>query len=160
MRSTSIPAVVISRCLGWSGTLAGALLLGAAGRGNAQTAPALSPIARLESAYLELRDLRDQLGVTRSQGASVSPRGIPIDSLVAGAERARERVLVLLKRVPGSGLSTKDSAALGHLRRQVTQLGRATDANEEAAAGPADCRESDPDRPEGRAVGPTPRCTC
>jgi len=144
MRSTSISAVVLSRCVGWSGTLAGALLLGPAGRADAQTSRALSPIARLESAYLDLRDLRDQLGVTRSQGASVSPRGIPIDSLVAGAERARERVLVLLKRVPGRGLSTKDSAALGYLRRQVIALGRAADANEEAAAGPGDCREADP----------------
>ena len=105
---------------------------------------ARSPIARLESAYLEFRDLRDQLGVTRSQGATVSPRGIPLDSLVARAERARDRVLGLLTGVPGSGLSVADSAALSHLRRQVIRLGRATEANEEAVARPVACLEAYP----------------
>lgn len=102
-------------------------------------------MARLESAYLELRDLRDQLGVTRSRGATVSPRGVPLDSLVAKAESARTRVLTLLDDAPGMGRrSAGDSAALGYMRRQVIRLGPATEANEEAAARPVECQETFP----------------
>lgn len=124
------------------GNVLAAILLGAGGAAAGQSAPAPSPLAALESAYLELRDLRDQLGVTRSQGASVSPRGIPLDSLVARAERARARVLGFLEDAPGKRrLSSADSAAREHLRRQVIALGPADQVNEEAAATPVDCRE-------------------
>ncbi len=124
--------------------LAAGLLFGAGRMVAAQAAPTVSPMVRLESAYLELRDLRDQLSVTRSQGAVISPRGIPLDSLVTRAERARDRVLVLVDRASGPGLSVGDSAALGHLRRQLVGLGRATGARELAASGPVDCQEPYP----------------
>ncbi|HEU5217622.1 MAG TPA: hypothetical protein VFU23_03135, partial [Gemmatimonadales bacterium] len=123
-------------------SLTSALLMGCAATARAQTP--VAPMARLEAAYLDFRDLRDQLGVTRSQGALVSPRGIPLDSLVSRAERARARVLVLAKGMPKSGLAPADSMALGHLRREVARLGSATTANEEAASTPVDCAERSP----------------
>jgi hypothetical protein len=132
MPSASIPATIV------------ALLLGSVGPAPAQVAGATSPVARLEAAYLELRDLRDQLGVTRSQGATVSPRGVPLDSLVARSDRAARRVRALAERITPLGLSPGDSAALGHLRRQLEGLGPATEAGELAATGPIDCGEPYP----------------
>ncbi len=144
MPSSSIPARITRPFASRAGPLTAALLLGTLARAAGQAAPLGSVVARVESAYLELRDLRDQLGVTRSLGATVSPRGVPTDSLIAGAERARERVLALLERLAGKGLPPGDSAALAHLRREVIFLGRATEANEEAAARPVECREAYP----------------
>lgn len=143
MPSKSIRTIAFRRFIACA-ALPARLLLGGASGAAAQGHPPRQPLVRVESAYLELRDLRDQLGVTRSLGAAVSPRGIPIDSLVVRADRARDGVLALLREFPGTGLAPGDSAALMHLRRQVAILGRATEANEEAAAPPGDCREAFP----------------
>jgi hypothetical protein len=122
-----------------AGTLT-AIVLVMGRRLAAQAAPAASPMGRLESAYLDLRDLRDQLGVTRSQGARVSPRGIPVDSLVARSDRARAAATALLAQVPFRGLSPGDSAALVSLRREIASMGPAAQSNPEAAARPVDCQ--------------------
>jgi hypothetical protein len=147
MPTTSLQAAPFgrpARRFSCTGPLAVALLVGSASRAAAQSAARPSPIARLESAYLDLRDLRDQLGVTRSQGATISPRGISVDSLIARADRARERVLTMLAEPPAAALSPADSAALIHLRREVGFLGRASQVNEEAAARPVDCHGPPP----------------
>ena len=115
------------------------------GAGEPAAAQAPPPLGKLEAAYLQLRDLRDQLGVTRSQGATISPRGIRLDSLAARSDRARERVLRLLESLPARGrLSPADSAERDYLRRQVRMMGPATEDNEEAADRPVDCRAGFP----------------
>lgn len=105
--------------------------------GRAQTATPPTPLARLERAWLEFRDLRDQLGVVRNLGATVSPRGIPADTLVARIAGASARVRELAAAAPLAGLAPADSAAFALLRDQLAA------AEAEAAARPAPSNSSD-----------------
>lgn len=110
----------------------------------AQTAGATAPLARLESAWLELRDLKDQLGVTRNLGATRSPRGIPIDSLVVRVERSLARVQ---RRSVAAGrvrLGRGDSAALALIRSELESFGQGSEEADDPALEPGDCRDPIP----------------
>ena len=104
------------------------------------------PLARLERAWLELRDLRDQLGVVRNLGATVSPRGIPLDTLVARIAGASARVRQLTDELQQAAprLSESDSAAFALLSEQLAAA-LAGDASRPApSTGPLDCRDPFP----------------
>jgi hypothetical protein len=103
-------------------------------------APAAGPLARLEAAWLELRTLHDQLGVTRNLGDSVSPRGVPVDILAARTRAAAARVRALAERVTRRGLSAADSGALGFLESELEALSGDLTSRRAAAPEP-DCRD-------------------
>lgn len=118
------------------------MLLGllAAQSSVAQSSGTGNPLARVERAWLELRSLDDQMRLTRNLGATVSPRGVPLDSLRAELRRQRDLVRGLLAKVPRRGLDSSDAAAARFLSRELLQAGTES-APEEATPDPTDCGE-------------------
>jgi imidazolonepropionase-like amidohydrolase len=110
----------------------------------AQTAGAATPLAQLETAWLELRNLKDQLGITRNLGATRSPRGVPIDSLVARVERSMVRVARLTVAASRAGLRPDDSAAVALILRELDSFAEGSAAGDEPAVDPGDCRDPFP----------------
>ena len=112
--------------------------------GEAQLQP--NPLAELERAWLEYRDLRDQLGVTRNLGARVSPRGVPADSLEAWTARALGGVRWLAGRVPAQTLGVEDARAFEFLQAELGRLAAAEQARPEPEQEPSDCHDPFPPR--------------
>lgn len=110
----------------------------------AQPARPAAPLARLERAWLELRNLDDQLRTTRSLGATVSPRGVPVDSLAARVARASAAVSALAAQVPRDQLDSAEARAYASLGGQLAGLHAETTDSPAAAADPADCAEPFP----------------
>lgn len=106
--------------------------------------PSRTPLARVERAWLELRTTDDQIRMTRDLGATVSPRGVPLDSLRNLWLRQRAQVQTLAGQVPPKGLSPSDAGALRFLRAQLAHLSNTTP--EEATADPPDCADPFPER--------------
>ncbi len=121
--------------------VAALLTLAAAAPARAQPPRGGPPLARLEAAWLELRDLRDQLGTVRNLGATVSPRGIRLDSLVARVERSRARVQRLAVAAEQTRLNPADSAALSAIRSGLELISPESDPGDVAVQEPEDCRE-------------------
>src|SRR5258706_7129082 len=120
--------------------------------GQAQSPRPVAPLARLEQAWLELRTLDDQLRTTRSLGAANSPRGMPLDSLVAGVGRASSRVHALAAQVDRVRLDSADARAFAVLTGQLASL-RAESAAAPARAGePSDCALPFPERLRGATL--------
>jgi hypothetical protein len=136
--------------LSWRSVLGAALLL-------ASTAPAAAQergkppaaLARLEAEWLTFRTLRDQLGVTRNLGDTVSPRGIPVDTLAERVRVAAARVRALAAMVAPGRLSGADSAAFRLLRSELESLSADLTSREAAAADAPDCAEPLPARLRG-----------
>ena len=122
--------------------IAWALLL-SSGPVGAQ-APA-GPLASLERAWLELRTLHDQLRLTRSLGAAVSPRGVPADSLLARIGRQSTVVHALATRVPPGELGHADARALAFLSQELAVLDAEAAVGPVPAADPTDCAEALPE---------------
>jgi hypothetical protein len=123
------------------------MLLGlfAARSSVAQSRETGGPLARVEHAWLQLRTLDDQLRLTRNLGATVSPRGVPLDSLRAELRRQRDVVRGLLVKLPRSGLDSSDAAAARFLSQELLQAGTES-APEEATSEPTDCADPFPER--------------
>jgi len=73
------------------------------------------PLAELERSWLSLRTLQDQVRITRDLGATISPRGVALDSLVARSAAARAEVRSLAARVQVDRLSPADQRAFALL---------------------------------------------
>jgi hypothetical protein len=125
----------------WSALIA--LRVGAA-PAVAQPARPAAPLARLEPAWLELRNLDDQLRTTRSLGATVSPRGVPVDSLAARVARASAAVQALAAQVRRDQLDSAEARAYASLGEQLAGLHAETTDSPAAAADPPDCAEPFP----------------
>jgi len=145
----------------WLGAIASAISLNTVVTAQAPASRASSVLVRLDTAWLELLDLRDQVSTTQSLGAKVSPRGIPLDSLVARLQRSLVRVRQLTGAVDRTRLTPDDSAALAAVvtgTEVVSQSG----APEGAATAPEDCREPFPaamrDHPLARLTDRTFTC--
>jgi len=80
-----------------------------------------SPLAGIEHAWLSLRTLHDQLGITRDLGAGVSPRGIPRDSLLARLRRDSRLMAELIARAP-QGLDSADRRALARMESALATI--------------------------------------
>jgi hypothetical protein len=102
-------------------------------------------LGRLEAEWLTLRTLHDQLGVTRSLGDTISPRGVPASILTSRVHAALARVRGLSARVPLHRLSPADSAAFGFLTGELTTLERELTPRQAASPAPTDCREPFPE---------------
>ncbi len=105
--------------------------------GMARAQDTTSALAHVEQAWLEFRDLRDQLGITRNLGATVSPRGVPAESLVARSGRLAGQIREMIARVQPSALGAADSRAFEFLQAELRRLS-----------------EEDPDRPRPEATPP------
>ena len=123
-----------------------ALLAACAGRAPSPAAapPAASTapsVARAESVYADLRDVRDRLGVTTAAGRATSPEGVPLATLVARSNELRRALLTRLATIDSAPLAREDRRALATMRRALDG-GLGELSNAVAAAGdaaPPDC---------------------
>ena len=117
--------------------------------GSPGEAPATRDAERL---YQQVRELRDEIDVTRSRGAETTPQGVPIASLVARYSTARAELVPALADGAFPSATGSDARALAIMRRTLaTEL-----VEEEPALTPADA-EPTPDcryDPERVASGP------
>lgn len=123
---------------------AGLLLVGTIPAAQAQDAS--SALQQLEQTWLQFRDDHDQLGITRNLGATVSPRGIPAESLAARSGRIAARIRELIARVPATGLSPADSGAFGFLQEEFARLAGEDTDRPRPDETPPDCSQPYPSR--------------
>jgi len=99
-----------------------------------------------------LRTLDDQLRTTRSLGATTSPRGVPVDSLVARVASASLRVHALAAQIDRARLESADARAYASLTGQLAEL-HAEAAGAPARIGdPSDCASPTPDQLRGATL--------
>ena len=103
-------------------------------------------LGELERSWLELRNLHDQLRLTRSLGADRSPRGASLDSQIVRIRRALPRVRDLSQRIPRSGLSASDQQALAVLTADLAILQAESQESPITREDPPDCTEAFPAR--------------
>ncbi len=122
-----------------NGRLAAAVMLAAC-----TTAPpaAVSPeagIAAAESAYADLRALRDRYDVTAAAGLVATPEGLPLDTMARRHDELRARVAARLASTDSAALAPDDARALGVMRAALARdLGHL--ALSAAAAPPANAQ--------------------
>ena len=122
------------------------VILAGAAFAPAQAQGPASQLRELERAWLELRTLSDQLGVTRNLGALVSPRGERADSLAVRVARTASDLRDRAGRIPVQPLAVEDARALALLREQLATLAAEAGARPAPVADPADCAEPFPNR--------------
>jgi hypothetical protein len=137
-----------TRFVSWTSGLGLLILCGPVDGVGQATRVAVSPpapLASLERAWLASRTLYDQLRLTRNLGAPVSPRGVPVDSLVLQLGRAASRVHALIEAVPLKRLSAADARALGFLKEELAEFeSSAVSESAGPAPDPPDCAEPYP----------------
>ncbi len=82
-------------------------------------------LAAAESLYLDLRDVRDRIGVARSAGRTVASDGTPAAALARRHDELRRALVTRLEAVDSSALAGDDARAFGTMR---VALGRALTA--------------------------------
>jgi len=99
-------------------------------------------LSAAESAYLDLRELKDRIDVTRARGARATPQGVELSDLLARYRAARGHVRSALPSEAGAGLGSEDRRALEVMRRALEKdFG---EENEPPAAAPA----GEPENPD------------
>jgi hypothetical protein len=102
------------------------------------------PLTAVEQAWLEFRTLHDQLRLTRNLGATISPRGVPADSLTRRLSRESLRLQAMLKQIQPARISPEDARAFTLLTRQLAEL-EAEVFFQPPDDTPEDCREALPE---------------
>ena len=104
-------------------------------------APAASPagaavaLARAESAYADLRALRDRIAVTTAAGRNQGPNGAPVATLARRADGLRALLVPRLGAIDSAALPEEDRRALAVMRRTLAStLGPVEDSIASAAA--------------------------
>jgi hypothetical protein len=87
-------------------------------------------LAAAESLYLDLRELRDRIGVARSAGRTAAGDGTPLAALARRHDDLRRALLTRLDAVDSSVLAGNDARAFGTMR---AALGRALTALTDSA---------------------------
>ncbi len=120
-----------------------ALLVGLTGAAPlaGQAARPAAPLAPLERSWLLLRNMADELRMTRSRGLLVSSRGRSVDSLSAGVERARLEVVRRAAAVRPASLGPADRAAFDDMARILPSFGSAAADSSAQKPGPPNCTE-------------------
>lgn len=111
----------------------------------AVNAPAhFNRLARAESAYHDLRSLKDQIDVTTYRGADRNVRGESIRELLARYTAARPAVVALLAEPDSQMLGSDDRRARGIMRRTMDRelVERLDVANSAPVSGPPHCTYS------------------
>jgi hypothetical protein len=120
--------------------------------GACSSPPAAAPapagaLAAAESLYLELRDVRDRVGVARSAGRTTATDGAPVAVLVRHHNELRRAFLARLGAVDSTRLAGDDARAFGTMRlaldRGLTTLTDSGAAGSSPTRGRPDC-EYDP----------------
>ncbi|MGH7628844.1 MAG: hypothetical protein ACREOF_05540, partial [Gemmatimonadales bacterium] len=112
---------------------------------SSPTAPAPAPaavaLARAESAYADLRALRDRIDVTTASARTASLEGTPLDTLIRRYHDFRRGLAPQLDAIDAASLLRDDARALGVMRGRLTgELGEMAAAAGAAEAGRApDC---------------------
>jgi len=85
---------------------------------SAAPAPATPAIAlaRAESAYADLRALRDRIEITTAAGRTASPEGVPLAVLARRHEELRAALVSRLAAIDSAGLAADDRRALAVMR--------------------------------------------
>src|SRR6185295_16947146 len=96
-------------------------------------------LSKAESAYLDARQLKDQIEVTRARGAQSTPGGVALSELLAKYRAARERLSAALPADPSAAPEGADRRALEVMRRAMEK-----DLREEKEA-PADGASESPE---------------
>jgi hypothetical protein len=106
------------------------------------TATAQGPpsMARVEAAWLELRNIHDELRMTRNMGVANSPRGNSAVSLESRLARARKALTDLAAAVGPETLAAADLSAFGALGEQFAALKDPAPPPTPAESGSLDCR--------------------
>jgi hypothetical protein len=111
----------------------------------AQSGRGEATLEQVERAWLTLRTLDDQLRLTRSLGAALSPRGVSTDSLVARIRRQSALVHSLVARVPPAELGPADARALAFLDQELAALDAGVAGTPVDRVDPTDCAEAKPE---------------
>jgi hypothetical protein len=93
-------------------------------------------LAGAEAAYLNARQLKDQIDVTRARGARTTPRGVALSDLLARYGTARDGLRAELPAASVSGLGSDDRRALEIMKRALEK-----DLTEEKETPPAPAAE-------------------
>jgi hypothetical protein len=123
--------------IAWA-TAVTALAVAALGSCSSPLAPAERPrpIDALEELYAQVRELRDQIDVTRSRGATATLAGMPLSELVVRYDTARAGLSRALAAGASPPLSEQDARALAVMRRTLAaQLTPESSARAPAASG-------------------------
>ncbi|HYL29115.1 MAG TPA: hypothetical protein VEU27_04230 [Gemmatimonadales bacterium] len=83
--------------------------------GPAPAAPAAA-LARAESAYADLRALRDRIEITTAAGRTASPEGVPLAVLARRHDQLRAALALRLAPIDSIGLAADDRRALAVMR--------------------------------------------
>ncbi|HSE51962.1 MAG TPA: hypothetical protein VLB00_07215, partial [Gemmatimonadales bacterium] len=101
----------------------GALLGLAPSLAMAQSSIPAGPLARVESAWLDLINVHDELKMTRSMGMTISPRGNSVSTLESRLRRARKIFTDLAATIRQEVLDSADLSAFGVLGERFSALG-------------------------------------
>src|SRR5215207_6891769 len=137
----------------WRAGWMGALLTASAacgGRAPSPTPAAATPVtpavsaapalARAESLYADLHDLRDRMAVTSATGRPESPDGVPLATLAGRATELRRTLLAQLAAIDSAALAGDDRRALATMRRALDAgMGEAPEEGSAGGATPPDC---------------------
>jgi len=99
-----------------------------------QGATPQGPLARVESAWLDLINLNDELGMTLSLGGTISPRGNSVTTLESRLKRARKIFTDLAATIRQEALDSADLHAFGTIGERFSAL---RDPQPPASAGQA-----------------------
>ena len=117
----------------------GALLGLAPGLGSAQSGTPAGPLARVESAWLDLINVHDELRMTRSMGGTISPRGNSVSTLDSRLNRARKIFTDLAATIRQEALDSADLHAFGVLGERFSALRDPEPPPLPGQAAPANC---------------------
>lgn len=104
------------------------------------TAQGPPSMARVEAAWLELRNIHDELRMTRNMGVTNSPRGNSVVTLESRLARARNALTDLAAAVGQETLAAADLSAFGALGEQFAALKSPAPPPTPAESGSLDCR--------------------
>ncbi len=101
--------------------------------------PESAAIAAAESAFADLRDLRDRYEVTTAAGRTETDGGIPLSTLARRHDELRSSVVARLGGLDSASLAPDDARALGAMRRAMARdlfplVGQEAPASAENAA--------------------------
>jgi hypothetical protein len=119
--------------------LLGALLGLVPSLAAAQGAIPPGPLARVESAWLDLINVHDELGMTRSMGATISPRGNAVSTLESRLNRARKIFTDLAATIRQEALDSADLHAFGVIGERFSALKDPEPPTPPGQTAPANC---------------------
>lgn len=117
----------------------GALLGLAPSLASAQSGTPAGPLARVESAWLDLINVHDELRMTRSMGGTISPRGNSVSTLDSRLNRARKIFTDLAATIRQEALDSADLHAFGVLGERFSALRDPEPPPLPGQAAPANC---------------------